>query len=371
MKLENKNMNIPECSVSEVVEQLMLLYGGALRAHIPFGQMPAVFLWGPPGVGKSDAAQQFADVLSAESGKRVVVTDVRLLLFSPVDLRGVPVADAERKFADWLRPRVFDMDPSGEVINLLFLDELSAAPQSVQAAAYQITLDRRIGEHALPENCIVIAAGNRTTDQSVAYKMPKALANRMLHYNVVSDFPSWKAWAQRAGIDSRIIGYLSFDNSRLCVVPDSSDLAYPSPRSWSFVNSVLKAAVDRPLDSAAVHMAISACVGKDVAVEFQTWCSVYDYLPSMEDIRRGVCTDYPKTQDALYALSASLTEAALSGGDNLTRTELDNICAYASRFPPDFALAFFRDLTRSERLRLRLMQCCSLQDWMARNKRWL
>ena len=364
-------MNIPECSVSEVVEQLMLLCGGALCAHIPFRQMPAVFLWGPPGIGKSDAARQFAVRLSAKSGKRVVVTDVRLLLFSPVDLRGVPVADAERKFADWLRPRVFEMDPSEEIINLLFLDELSAAPQSVQAAAYQLTLDRRIGEHALPENCIVIAAGNRTTDQSVAYKMPKALANRMMHYNVVSDFQSWKAWAQRSGIDSRIIGYLSFDNSRLCAEPSSSDLAYPTPRSWSLVDRVLKAAGDLPTDSAAMHMAISACVGKDVAIEFQTWCSVYDYLPTVEDIRRGVCTDYPKTQDALYALSASLTEAVLSDGDELSFTELDNICAYAARFPPDFALAFFQDLNRYEAVKLRLMQCRSLQAWMARNKRWL
>ena len=371
MKLENDNMNIPECSVSEIVEQLMLLYGGALHAHIPFRQMPAAFLWGAAGVGKSDAVKQFADLLAASSGKRVHVSDVRVLLLSPTDFIGMPVADVKRKTAVWLRPSMFDMDPSEDLINILFLDELSAAPPSVQAAAYQITLDRRIGEYALPENCIVIAAGNRTTDQSVAYKMPKALANRMMHYNVISDFASWKEWAQRTGIDSRIIGYLYFDNSRLFAAPSSSEVAYTTPRTWSFLDCVLKAAGTKPLGSAGLHNAISACVGKDVAVEFLTWCSVYNELPNVEVIRRGVCADYPKTQDALYALSASLTEAVLAGGDGLPLTELDNICAYVSQFPPDFALAFFQDLNRHEAVKLRLMRCRSLQSWIARNKRYL
>lgn len=371
MKMDNNNLNIPDCSVSQVIEQLELLYGGALRAKIPFRQMPAVFLWGPAGVGKSDAVRQFAQSLAASSGKTVNVTDVRLLLFSPVDLRGVPVADQNREFTNWLRPRLFDMDASDGTVNILFLDELSAAPQSVQAAAYQITLDRRIGEHALSENCIVIAAGNRTTDQSVSYKMPKALANRLMHYNVICEFSSWKEWAIRSGIDSRIVGYLSFDNSRLCVTPDPSDLAYPTPRSWSFVDSILRAASGQPIDSAGIHQLISACVGKDVSIEFQAWCNVYKHLPKVEDIRRGSCSEYPKTQDALYALSASLTEAVLANDGVISLTELDNICAYASRFPPDFALAFFKDLNRSETVRLKLMQCRSLQSWMTKNKRYL
>ncbi len=371
MKMENTNLNIPDCSVSQVIEQLRILYEGAVKTGTPFKAIPAVFLWGPAGVGKSETIRESAALLSLATGKRVVVTDVRLLLFSPVDLRGVPVADENRTFTLWLLPKIFDMDPSEDVINILFLDELSAAPQSVQAAAYQITLDRRIGEHVLPDNCIVIAAGNRTTDQSVAFKMPKALANRMMHYNVVPDFSSWKAWALRTGIDSRIIGYLSFDTSRLCVTPQSSDLAYPTPRSWTFVNNILKAAPDLSLDSTAAHQLISACVGKDVSVEFRTWCSVFKTLPKVEDIRAGRCTEYPKRQDALYALSASLVSAVCMEGSSIPLGALDNICSYASRFPPDFALAFFKDLNSVEEIKLKLMDCPSSRTWLSKNKRFL
>ena len=126
-------------------------------------------LWGPPGVGKSQGVRQIASEIREKTGKKVEVTDVRLLLFNPVDLRGIPTANEDKTLAVWLKPKIFQMDPSEDVINFLFLDEISAAPQSVQAAAYQITLDRTVGEHKLPENCVVIAAGNRVTDRSVAY----------------------------------------------------------------------------------------------------------------------------------------------------------------------------------------------------------
>lgn len=155
--------------------------------------MPSVMLWGPPGVGKSQAVREIARRNETDTSKKKVnVTDVRLLLFNPIDLRGIPTANADKTLAVWLKPQIFQMNPDDSVVNILFLDEISAASQSVQAAAYQITLDRVIGEHKLPDNCIVIAAGNRTTDKSVAYKMPKALANRLMHIEIVDSFSSWK-----------------------------------------------------------------------------------------------------------------------------------------------------------------------------------
>ena len=79
----------------------------------------------------------------------------------------------EKTLAVWLKPKIFQMNEEKDVVNILFLDEITAAPQSVQAVAYQITLDRTVGEHKLQGNCIVIAAGNRVTDKSVAFHMPK------------------------------------------------------------------------------------------------------------------------------------------------------------------------------------------------------
>lgn len=132
------------------------------------------------------------------------------------------------------------MDESDSIVNILFLDEISAAPQSVQAAAYQITLDRAVGEHKLPENCIVIAAGNRTTDKSVAFKMPKALANRLLHIEVEVSFNSWKQWAIQSGINEKVVGFLTFNRERLMNFDSNADdLAFATPRSWEMVSNIL------------------------------------------------------------------------------------------------------------------------------------
>lgn len=319
---------------------------------------------GAAGVGKSDSVRQKGKEIENGTGKEVKITDVRLMLFNPVDLRGVPVADKNREFTNWLKPKIFDMKENVNVVNILFLDELSAAPQSVQAAAYQICLDRQIGEHKLPENCIVIAAGNRTTDHSVSYRMPKALCNRLLHFNVKSDYGSWREWAIKNGIDKRIIGYLGFDNTKLCVEPQSNDMAYPTPRSWMFCSNILKA-MNEPMEE--LHYLLSGCIGIDTAVEFATWCQIYQSLPSMEEILKGKNPSYPKKYDVLYALVSSLVSVVEERKNSISMKELENVCCYAKFFPADFAAMFFDDLRAIEGMQKQLMKCRAMQEWIGKS----
>ena len=190
----NSNVASLALTVNQMVDYLSSAYIALIKSSLPLKIFPSVMLWGAPGVGKSQGIRQIATKIAEKTGKKVEITDVRLLLFNPVDLRGIPTTNADKTLAVWLKPKIFQMDESDDVINILFLDEISAAPQSVQAAAYQITLDRMVGEHKLPDNCIVIAAGNRVTDRSVAYTMPKALANRLCHMDIDCDHNSWHEW---------------------------------------------------------------------------------------------------------------------------------------------------------------------------------
>lgn len=229
--------NIPVLSAGAVTELLTDLYEAGYH-NDSLGQIPSVNLVGPMGVGKSSAVWDISHRLSLRLDVPVHVTDIRLLNFSPVDLRGIPTADAGREFTVWLKPKIFDL--AEDSLNILFLDEISSAPQSLQATAYQIALDKKIGEHTLPNNCIVICAGNRTTDKSVAFRMPKALANRLMHFEIRADFESWYEWALAEGLDARVLGYLAFNNSRLNTEPNTEELAFPTPRSWEFVSRMLQ-----------------------------------------------------------------------------------------------------------------------------------
>ena len=133
---------ISAVNVEEMVRLLSDAYTALINSHTPLRAFPSVMLWGPPGVGKSQGVRAVAAAVEKRTGKQVHVTDVRLLLFNPVDLRGIPTVNADRTLAVWLKPQIFQMDPSDNVVNLLFLDEISAAPPSVQGDLIGRRLDR-------------------------------------------------------------------------------------------------------------------------------------------------------------------------------------------------------------------------------------
>jgi len=361
---EIKMGNIPGMNIGRIVELLSNSYCHIINNGDSIDKMPSVMLWGPPGVGKSQGIRQIAERIEKETGKKTEVTDVRLLLFNPIDLRGIPTANEDKTLAVWLKPQIFQMDDSEDVINILFLDEISAAPQSVQAAAYQITLDRVVGEHKLPDNCIVIAAGNRTTDKSVAFKMPKALANRLMHFDVRVDFEAWKKWGISKDINPKVVGFLNFRQDALMQFdPSTASLAFPTPRSWEMVSNILNYVSD---DVEAVLQLVSGLVGSEVAYEFYTWLSVYDKLPSIEDIFAGKPASVPDTPDSKYALISSMVAYAKKNKNN---TEMiRNSIKYARKLPPDFAVVLMKDYMNLEpNYRMKLMKIPEFADFASKS----
>ena len=353
--------NVPSVSVGEAVTKLSDMYCSVINRGAGIGAVPSVMLWGAPGVGKSQGVRQMASRIEARTGKTVRVTDVRLLLFNPIDLRGIPIANEDRTLAVWLRPQIFDMDPSDEVINILFLEEISAAPQSVQAAAYQITLDRTVGEHKLPDNCIVIAAGNRVTDKSVAYKMPKALANRLLHIEVDTNADAWREWAVAHSINEKVTGFLSFRPDMLMSFDTSTDdLAFATPRAWEMVSNLLNH-VSSDIDS--IFTLIAGIIGSGAAAEFRTWSRIYDKLPDIEGIFRGTELSAPRGTDALYALVSAMARYASEHRDDLDG--IANSIAYAEQLPPDFSVVLMQDYMHIEEgYTNRLMEIPGFVRWM-------
>ena len=371
--------NIITLSVQETVDDIAPLYVAAIRNSVPFSQIPAPMLWGPPGVGKSDGAKQIARYIEEETGKKVHITDVRLNLFNPIDLRGIPVANEEKTLAVWLKPKIFQMDTSPDVVNILFLDEISAAPQTVQAAAYQITLDRMIGEHALPDNCIVMAAGNRTTDRSVAYRMPNALANRLRHIEVASDFDSWSRWAMENHVHPLILGYLAYDNSKLYEENvDMDQVAFATPRSWMFVSNILNLMCqdENAYEVEQQYSRIAGCVGTNIALEFIGYCKKHKELPMVKDIFFGKRVNYPTSMDSLYSLIVSMVayikqrerQSTKEGVNGISDMELENACRYALGFPADYRAFFFMDLVDMEGIKPRLVSSPSFKEWFLANE---
>jgi len=256
-----------------------------------------VFLWGPPGIGKSDIVKQIGE----DAGREVV--DVRLALWEPTDIKGIPYYNADQGKMVWAPPSELPTDPESTAI--IFLDELNSAPPAVQAAAYQLILNRRVGTYELPKGVDVVAAGNREGDRGVTYRMPAPLANRFIHLEMKIDFDDFQEWAVMNGVHPEVVGYVGFAKQDLYDFdPKSPSKAFATPRSWVFVSDLLK---DDDCDIDTLHNLIAGAVGDGLAVKFMAHRKIAGRLPKAEDILKGKVKDLQiKEVSAMYSLTVSL-----------------------------------------------------------------
>lgn len=285
-------------------------------------------IWGPPGIGKSDIIAQ----IGAETKRPVI--DLRLLLMEPTDIKGIPFFDPQSQEMRWAKPaelpgivdeaqleraksaleaaraameddsittmaeaeglsrKVSALESAKELQNaILFLDEINAAPQSVQAAAYQLILNRKVGEYHLPKDVSIVAAGNREMDKAVTFRMPSALANRFIHFELKVNYEDWQDWAITNHISADVIGFLAANPSLLFQFePTSGEKAFATPRSWVFVDELINEEMSEHLNTVMV----AGTVGQGIATNFMQHLRLKGKLPKPRDILEGLVTKLKK-----------------------------------------------------------------------------
>jgi hypothetical protein len=265
-----------------------------------FKHQRPVFLWGPPGIGKSELV---ADLTTELKGHMI---DLRLGQMEPTDIRGIPFYNKEIGKMDWAEPIDLPTEELAEQypIVVLFLDEMNSAAPSVQAAAYQLILNRRVGKYKLPKNVVIVAAGNRESDKGVTYRMPTPLANRFIHQEMKCDFASWQEWAVHHNIHKDVVGYLSFAKQDLYDFdPKSASRAFATPRSWTFVSEFL----DDEGDDDTVMNLVAGTVGEGLAVKFMAHRKIAGRMPNPADILAGKVKELEvKEVSAMYSLVISM-----------------------------------------------------------------
>ena len=259
-----------------------------------------IFIWGPPGIGKSDIVHQIGEFMDAH------VIDVRLSLWEPTDIKGIPYYSAKNNTMQWAPPVELPTEQFAKKHKaiILFLDEMNSAAPAVQAAAYQLILNRKVGTYALPDNVYIVAAGNREADKGVTYRMPAPLANRFVHLELAVDFDDWFQWAVDNNIHKDVVGYLTFSKKDLYDFdPKSPSRSFATPRSWSFVSELL----EDELDEETTTDLVSGAVGEGLAIKFVAHRKVAAQMPNPTDILSGKVKEL-KTKEisAMYSLTVSL-----------------------------------------------------------------
>lgn len=297
-----------------------------------------LFLWGAPGIGKSAVPREIC------RERQINLVDIRMSLLDPTDLRGIPAVVDEacarckgnggenrdcpvcggtglRTVAKWLEPAMLPTDGKG----ILFFDELTSAPPLQQATAYQVTLDRRIGEYKVPDGFYIIAAGNNQTDRAVVYPMSTALRNRFTHIEFAYHIDDWLVWAREAGINPNVVAFLTWRGGELLFnfKPESTDKAFATPRSWEFASRILNR-----FSPSLQRELLDGTIGSGAAAEFVGFLKLQEQIPSIEKILAGE-NIVPKDIGLKYALVSALV------GHCETLKHYDRLLQYSFELPKE------------------------------------
>jgi hypothetical protein len=288
-----------------------------------------MFIWGPPGAGKSDTVRKVA-----KEGK-FELRDVRLSLCDPVDLKGFPTIDTVKKQMKWLPANFLPTKGKG----ILFLDEFNGAPQSVQAAAYQLVLDRKLGDYELPEGWSIVAAGNRAGDRSVVHAMPAALANRFVHLDFEVSNDDWNVWAMENDIHLDIRSYMRAFPANLHNFDSTSNpRSFPTPRSWAFVNDVYGAKL-APDDE---YETIKGTIGEGTAAGFLAHVKNLHGMPTVEQVLMDPDgAKLPANSSAQYAMVEALHPKT-------STNNIGRVMSYMGRMPVEYQTIFIRSAIRRD-----------------------
>lgn len=318
-----------------------------------------VMIHGSPGVGKSDVVRQLAAKLGFD------MIDLRLSQLDPVDLRGIPSistvkgsaatksspATKDYGLTNWNTPSFLPTEGKG----ILFLDEINSAAQATQAAAYQLILDRKLGDYNLPPGWAMIAAGNRTTDRAIVNQMSTALKNRFVHLNYEVNNEDWCEWALKADIAIEVLGFIRFRPMHLNEFEQHGDTkaekervqrlkdaqAFATPRSWEFMSRVVKQQPGKDIE----YELYSGIVGEGCAAEFAGYMKYYRNLPNLDALLMNPDkAKVPEEPAILYALATGLATKA-------TKDNMERVVQYALRMPAEFQVLLVKDaITRNNDL---------------------
>lgn len=323
------------CSVEDVralvLHQLELLWERPELA----AALPPLMLWGPPGVGKSTVVRE----VCAE--RSIGFVDVRLAQREPIDLRGLPVPRGDG--VDWLVSSEWPRDPHSR--GIILFDELTAADRTLQVAAYELILDRRLGSlYAVPPGWLIMGAGNRAQDRAVATAMSSALANRFCHLEVAPDLDGWLVWGRARGVHPLVLGFLQL-RPQLFFDMAGTDIqrGWPSPRTWERVSVVLTHGAR--LGERQLRRLVNGLVGPGAGAELFAFREAAAALPDVPvALEARAKIEVPKRADQRHALCAAVAFHLW----RVTRraAALESLFDLLAQLAPDFGTMLLTDVVR-------------------------
>ena len=313
-------------------------------------------IWGGPGIGKSEIPQQVANELN------IPLLDFRANLFDPVDVRGIPytrddlsVASGAMKITSWAPPDIFPSEETHGPRGLFMIDELPTAPPATQNAFLQLLLTRQVGNYKMPDGWSCLAAGNRLTDGASVYQMPSPVRNRLMHYELEPSLDAWCEWALKNEVNTTLVSFMRY-RPNLLYSFKADEYAFPTPRSWSFVDKRLR--LTKNMDDSRLFFGIAGAVGTGPAGEFLAFAKIADKLPDIDNLIANPSSYMPSEDPAvLYALTGAVASRA-------EPSKLENIMKLGKKIPTEFQVVLVKSILAIDKA---LFNQPNIHSWISDN----
>jgi len=302
-------------------------------------KMP-ILLTGKPGQGKTDVVYQAAALCGADVIVAHPVVD------DPTDYKGMPaiVEDVQgNKSAVFLPFGNLKSLLDAKKLTVYFMDDLGQAQKTVQAAAMQLLLARKINGHDVSDHVAFVAATNRKEDKAGVTGILEPVKDRFVVIcEMVTSLDDWVKWALKKenNIPHELISFIRYRPQFLTSFMPTSDMTKsPTPRTLAGVGKLLGLNLPKSLELRT----FSAAAGKEFAIEFTGFLRVYKDMPDPDAVLmdpHGAII--PSEKSSLYALCGALSARASEGN-------VERFVTYINRLPDEFSVLTMRDaITRDK-----------------------
>lgn len=296
--------------------------------------IPPLLIHSSPGIGKSSIVKEVAKKLG------IGLVDVRLAEMESVDIRGLPSVDKDDKgngVMKWNAPDCWPRDPNSK--GIIFLDEITSCDKSCQVAAYELILDRKIGDfYKVPDGWYIVSAGNLTTDRAVAMTMSSALANRFLHVELKEDPEQWGKWGITHDVHPSVLGFIAYRPEFLFSMEnENTERGWPSPRSWERVSHMVKIYGN---NETILRKMVYGLVGPAKGVEFMEFHRLNARFDNVLDMMYGrTKIKIPEKNDQRYALCSTLIYQLWRGENKEDEQKrIEGFFNIITELPPEFTM---------------------------------
>ncbi len=319
-------------------------------------------LLGAPGLGKSQAVYQAAEIIREQNNiepEDFSVVELRAGTMDPAEIGGFRfVIDGKTEVTE---PDWYPKTQHG----LLFLDELAQASLAGMNALSEVMLDHRIGTRSLPAGWMVVSASNRKQDRAGTNKIPSHIQDRILPLDITLEVEALQDYAIRSNWYDLVPVYWNYRPENVHNLGDDGRGA--TPRSWEMVSNFKRADLSPQVD----HTMVLSALGEEVGSDFLAFERTVDLLPDIDDlINDPMNAKVDHKPDIMYALMGALAT-------NMARhpAKVAGVIQYLDRIDQEWAFTCIADAERfnsaareTDPTVKQLASSKAYTDWLSKHK---